>query len=198
MTQPSPQNEPSDSTETLDEVVNTEELLPIQEGEVDSTPTPEMVLNLQSALAAAEEREKSAQDKYLRLHAEFDNYRRRSAREQLDLIETANGKLLERLSEVQDNFERAFAEENKTGNMETFEKGMQLIQEQFRRILADFGLEQLDPIGQEFDPNSHEAFLKQPSEQVPEGHVIQVFQKGYKIKNKLLKTAKVVVSAGKN
>lgn len=198
MTQPSPLNEPNDSTETLDEVVNTEELLPIQEGEVDSAPTPEMVLNLQSALGAAEEREKAAQDKYLRLHAEFDNYRRRSAREQLDLIETANGKLLERLSEVQDNFERAFAEENKTGNMETFEKGMQLIQDQFRRILADFGLEQLDPIGQEFDPNSHEAFLKQPSEQVPEGHVIQVFQKGYKIKNKLLKTAKVVVSAGKN
>ncbi len=153
---------------------------------------------LQAALAAAEEKEKVAQDKYLRLHAEFDNYRRRTAREQLELIETANGKLLEKLSEVQDNFERAFAEENKTGNLEAFEKGMQLIHEQFRRVLGDAGLEQIDPIGQEFDPNHHEAFLKQPSESIPEGHVIQVFQKGYRIKNKLLKTAKVVVSAGKN
>lgn len=151
-----------------------------------------------AALEQAENNAKAAQDKYLRLHAEFDNYRRRTAREQLELIETANGKLLEQLSEVQDNFERAFAEENKTGNMEAFEKGMQLIHDQFRRVLAEFGLEQIDPIGQEFDPNHHEAFLKQPSEQIPEGHVIQVFQKGYKIKNKLLKTAKVVVSAGKN
>jgi len=198
MTQPSPQNEPKDSPETIDDIVNTEELLPIQEGEVDNSPSVESVQNLQSALAAAEEREKAAMDKYLRLHAEFDNYRRRTAREQLEMIETANGKLLERLSEVQDNFERAFAEENKTGNLEAFEKGMQLIHEQFRRVLTEFGLEQIDPIGQEFDPNNHEAFLKQPSEQIPEGHVIQVFQKGYKIKNKLLKTAKVVVSAGKN
>lgn len=153
---------------------------------------------LQTALAQAEEREKAAQDKYLRLHAEFENYRRRTAREQLELIETANGKLLEQLSEVQDNFERAFAEENKTGNLEAFEKGMQLIHDQFKRVLSDFGLEQINPVEQEFDPNFHEAFLKQPSEQIPEGHVIQVFQKGYKLKNKLLKTAKVIVSAGKN
>ncbi len=161
-------------------------------------PVVSDIATLQAALAAAEEKEKAAQDKYLRLHAEFDNYRRRTAREQLELIETANGKLLEKLSEVQDNFERAFAEENKTGNLEAFEKGMQLIHEQFRRVLGDAGLEQIDPIGQEFDPNHHEAFLKQPSESIPEGHVIQVFQKGYRIKNKLLKTAKVVVSAGKN
>lgn len=161
-------------------------------------PVVSDIATLQAALAAAEEKEKAAQDKYLRLHAEFDNYRRRTAREQLELIETANGKLLEKLSEVQDNFERAFAEENKTGNLEAFEKGMQLIHEQFRRVLGDAGLEQIDPIGQEFDPNHHEAFLKQPSDSIPEGHVIQVFQKGYRIKNKLLKTAKVVVSAGKN
>lgn len=198
MTQQSTQNDPQDLAEPTEDVVNTEELLPVQDGEVAPEVSPEAIQNLQTALATAQEHEKAAQDKYLRLHAEFDNYRRRTAREQLDLIETANGKLLERLSEVQDNFERAFAEENKTGNTEAFEKGMQLIHEQFRRVLTEFGLEQLDPIGQEFDPNNHEAFLKQPSEQIPEGHVIQVFQKGYKIKNKLLKTAKVVVSAGKN
>lgn len=167
------------------------------EGNTEQTVVSDIAA-LQASLAAAEEKERVAQDKYLRLHAEFDNYRRRTAREQLELIETANGKLLEKLSEVQDNFERAFAEENKTGNLEAFEKGMQLIHEQFRRVLGDAGLEQIDPIGQEFDPNHHEAFLKQPSESIPEGHVIQVFQKGYRIKNKLLKTAKVVVSAGKN
>ena len=198
MTQDSTPNQTEASSDNLEEVVSTEELLPLQEGEMEAAQEAQAALNLQAALTAAEENAKAMQDKYLRLHAEFDNYRRRTAREQLELIETANGKLLEKLSEVQDNFERAFAEENKTGNLEAFEKGMQLIHEQFRKVLVDAGLEQIDPLGAEFDPNIHEAFLKQPSEQVPEGHVIQVFQKGYKIKNKLLKTAKVVVSAGKN
>jgi len=74
---------------------------------------------------------------------------------------------------------------------------MKLIQEQFNKILTEFGLETIDPTGEVFDPNLHEALMNQPSETVPEGNVIQVFQKGYKIKNKLLKTAKVIVSSGK-
>lgn len=138
-----------------------------------------------------------ANDRDLRLMAEFDNYRRRTAKEQLELIETANGKLLEKLSEVQDNFERAFASENKAQDLEAFEKGMQMIYNQFAKILTDAGLEQIDPTGAEFDPNCHEALMQQPSETVPEGHVVTVFQKGYKLKNKILKTAKVIVSSGK-
>ena len=139
----------------------------------------------------------AANDRNLRLMAEFDNFRRRSAKEQLELIETANGKLLEKLSEVQDNFERAFAAENKAKDLEAFEKGMQMIYNQFAKILTDAGLEQIDPTGAEFDPNCHEALMQQPSETIPEGHVVTVFQKGYKLKNKILKTAKVIVSSGK-
>jgi len=139
----------------------------------------------------------AANDRTLRLMAEFDNFRRRSAKEQLDLIETANGKLLEKLSEVQDNFERAFAAENKAKDLEAFEKGMQMIYNQFSKVLTDAGLEQIDPTGKEFDPNMHEALMQQPSETIPEGHVVTVFQKGYKLKNKILKTAKVIVSSGK-
>jgi len=138
-----------------------------------------------------------ANNRHLRLMAEFDNFRRRSAKEQLDLIETANGKLLEKLSEVQDNFERAFAAENKAKDLEAFEKGMQMIYNQFAKVLTDAGLEQIDPTGNEFDPNLHEALMQQPSETIPEGHVVTVFQKGYKLKNKILKTAKVIVSSGK-
>ena len=139
----------------------------------------------------------AANDRTLRLMAEFDNFRRRSAKEQLELIETANGKLLEKLSEVQDNFERAFAAENKAKDLEAFEKGMQMIYNQFAKVLTDAGLEQIDPTGKEFDPNMHEALMQQPSETIPEGHVVTVFQKGYKLKNKILKTAKVIVSSGK-
>ena len=158
------------------------------EAAADSTESPEDILKAELA---------AANDRNLRLMAEFDNYRRRTAKEQLELIETANGKLLEKLSEVQDNFERAFASENKAQDLEAFEKGMQMIYNQFAKILTDAGLEQIDPTGAEFDPNMHEALMQQPSETVPEGHVVTVFQKGYKLKNKILKTAKVIVSSGK-
>ena len=154
----------------------------------ESTESAEDVLKAELA---------AANDRNLRLMAEFDNFRRRSAKEQLELIETANGKLLEKLSEVQDNFERAFASENKAKDLEAFEKGMQMIYNQFAKILTDAGLEQIDPTAAEFDPNCHEALMQQPSETVPEGHVVTVFQKGYKLKNKILKTAKVIVSSGK-
>ena len=156
--------------------------------EQPAAPSTEEILKQQLA---------DANDRFVRLMAEFENFRRRNAKEQLELIETANGKLLEKLSEVQDNFERAFAAENKAKDLEAFEKGMQMIYNQFAKVLTDAGLEQIDPTGKEFDPNLHEALMQQPSETIPEGHVVTVFQKGYKLKNKILKTAKVIVSSGK-
>ena len=156
--------------------------------EQPAAPSAEEILKQQLA---------DANDRFVRLMAEFENFRRRNAKEQLELIETANGKLLEKLSEVQDNFERAFASENKAKDLEAFEKGMQMIYNQFAKVLTDAGLEQIDPTGKEFDPNLHEALMQQPSETIPDGHVVTVFQKGYKLKNKILKTAKVIVSSGK-
>lgn len=161
-----------------------------EENAEEPAPTESAEEVLKAELAAAN-------DRNLRLMAEFENFRRRNAKEQLELIETANGKLLEKLSEVQDNFERAFASENKAKDLEAFEKGMQMIYNQFAKVLTDAGLEQIDPTGKEFDPNLHEALMQQPSETIPEGHVVTVFQKGYKLKNKILKTAKVIVSSGK-
>ena len=152
---------------------------------------------LQAENAALKEQANAAADKFVRLMAEFDNFRRRTAKEQLDLIETANGKLLEKLSEVLDNFERAAApENNQQKDFDAFSKGIQMIHDQFYKILTDAGLVQIDPVGQEFDPNEQEALMNQPSDTVPESHVVQVFQKGYKLKNKLLETAKVIVSSG--
>lgn len=164
-----------------------------ESSEKDSTQTAQETSELDSIKAELI----AAQDRNLRLMAEFDNFRRRTAKEQLDIIETANAKLLEKLSEVLDNFERAFAAENKANDLEAFEKGMQLIHSQFAKTLTDAGLEQIDPIGQEFDPNCQEALMQQPSEDIPEGYVVTVFQKGYRLKGKILKTAKVIVSSGK-
>lgn len=139
----------------------------------------------------------AANDRYLRLMAEFDNYRRRTAKEQLNIIETANAKLLEKLSEVLDNFERAALPENRGNDIEAFAKGMDLIHDQFKKTLEDAGLEQINPYGEPFDPSCQEALMKQASDKYDENTVIEVFQKGYKLKNKIIKTAKVIVSAGK-
>jgi molecular chaperone GrpE len=134
-------------------------------------------------------------DKNLRLYAEFDNFRRRSAKESFDVMATANAKLLGKLTEVLENFHRAFDAQGK-GTAEDFEKGVKLIFGRFKEILDAEGLEEIDPAGAEFDPNLHEALLQQHSDTVPENHVIQVISKGYKLKSKILKHAKVIVSQG--
>lgn len=146
--------------------------------------------------AEANKKIQDMSDKYLRLHAEFDNYRRRTAREILEITQTANAKLMSKLIDVADNFERAFSEEHKTDDLEGFRKGMLLIQEQFISILKDSGLESIDPTGEEFDPNSHEAMMQQPSDDIEEGHVITTYQKGYQVKDKVIRAAKVIVSSG--
>lgn len=151
----------------------------------------------EESVVVSKEQFETLNNKYIRLHAEFDNFRRRTAKEVLEIRETANAGLMEKLTEVIDNFERAFSEEHQSDDMETFRKGILLIQEQFSGILRDGGLEVINPVGEEFDPTDQEAVMQQPSDDVEEGHVATVFQKGYKVKEKVIRTAKVIVSSGK-
>ena len=136
-------------------------------------------------------------DKNLRLYAEFDNFRRRTAKESFEMMVTANAKLIEKLTEVLDNFQRAFDPQNKNASPEDFEKGVRLIYGRFKQLLEDEGLEEIDPVGTEFDPNTQDALLQQSSDTVAENRVIQTVSKGYKLKSKILKHAKVIVSKGK-
>ena len=145
---------------------------------------------------SAEEFEE-ANNKYLRLVAEFDNFRRRTAKENLDLIESANHGLLGKLCEVTENFERAYSQTEETVKFDDYKNGVRLIQEQLWTILKSFGLDTIDPQNEAFDPNFHEALMQQPSEEVEENTVLNVFQKGFKIKNKVIQHAKVIVSSGK-
>lgn len=139
-----------------------------------------------------------AKDKHVRLYAEFDNFRRRTAKESFEWMATANARLIGKLTEVLDNFQRAFDPKNKGASAEDFEKGVKLIYGRFRELLEDEGLEAIDPAaGEKFDPNLHDAMLQQPSDKVAENHVLQTVQKGYKLKSKILTHAKVIVSQGK-
>lgn len=144
---------------------------------------------------AAKELE-AMKDKYVRLFAEFENFRRRTAKENFELVAAANQKLIAKLTDVLDNFELAFDPKHKA-KPEDFEKGVKLIHSKFRDILNDEGLEEINPAGEEFDPNLHDALMQQPSETVPENRVVQALQKGYKLKGRILKHAKVIVSKGR-
>jgi len=133
-------------------------------------------------------------DKYIKLLAEFENYRNRTEREKKELIETANSKLLLKLCDVADNFDRAFDQED--GELIHFYDGIELINEQFTKVLTDSGLQAMNPIGEEFDPSTHDAISYVKSDTVPESHITVVYQKGYKFKEKVIRPAKVVVSSG--
>ncbi len=133
--------------------------------------------------------------KYLRLYAEFENFRRRSAHEAIENIERAEWKVLEKLLGVVDNFERAI-EGGAGEDAEALFKGMELIYGQFKELLKGFGLEPFGTVGEQFDPHLHDALMSQPSDEQPEGCVVSIFERGYAAKGRVLRHAKVVVSTG--
>jgi molecular chaperone GrpE len=137
-------------------------------------------------------------DSRLRVLAEFDNYKRRTARDSVKLIETANEGLIKDLIPVLENFERALHPDHKNGASEQMLKGIDLIYNMFYTVLKKAGLSEYSPAGEEFDSEKHEAMMHIDSVDVPENKVSQVFQKGYVLNNKVVQYAKVAVSKGNN
>jgi len=132
-------------------------------------------------------------DSLQRLKAEFDNYRKRAARDQESLVARAHERLVKELLPVLDDLERALeaAEQHEEAKLE---EGVRLVQRALADILAREGLEEVDVDGK-FDPHVHEALLSQPSE-ADEGAVIEVLQKGYRLGDRVLRPARVVISGG--
>ena len=127
-------------------------------------------------------------DQLLRLGAEFDNYRKRVARDQQELAARAHERLVKELVPILDDLERALAHEG------DLDEGLRLIHRQFSDALAKEGLTEIPTEGK-FDPHSQEALLSQPSD-AEEGTVIDVLQKGYRLGDRVLRPARVVISAG--
>jgi molecular chaperone GrpE len=144
--------------------------------------------------AAAGERDGLA-DSLLRLRAEFENYRKRASRELLEARERAQGELLSELLPVLDNLERALdaAEHHDEGKVLG---GVRMTRKQFVDLLAKVGVEEVEGVGTPFDPQIHDAMLVQPSEQ-DEGVVVEVLERGYRQGDRVLRPARVVVSAGR-
>jgi molecular chaperone GrpE len=131
-------------------------------------------------------------DRLQRLAAEFDNYRKRSAREQAAFAERANERLVKELIPILDDLGRALEAATKHDEM-TLEEGVRLVHRSLSDLLTKQGLAEIDTDGK-FDPHVHEALLTQPSE-AEEGSVIEVVQKGYKLGDRVLRPARVVVAA---
>jgi molecular chaperone GrpE len=139
----------------------------------------------------------AANDKYLRLMAEFDNFKRRTAKEYQQLIEQANEKLMKDIIDVRENFERAFKAHHKGADPAPFMDGMKMIFTKLDNVLHKHGMEVYCEPGQEFDPQLHDAMMKTAHDKIPENHIVEVVEKGYKLKGKVIKHARVIVSSGK-
>jgi len=135
-------------------------------------------------------------DLALRSQADFENYKKRSAREKEDAIKYANSSLLERLVGIIDNFELGLAAAKEQGADSPIYSGMVLVQKQLNDLLAENGLQPIEAEGKTFDPNLHEAIAHEPSNEFPEGIVLRQARRGYRFKDRLLRPAKVVVSSG--
>jgi len=136
---------------------------------------------------------KEMEDRYLRLAAEFDNFRKRTAKEFQMVIRTANAGILLELLELSDNFERALSAS--TENSESLRQGVELINHQLKALLKKEGVEELDVANRPFDPATAEGVMQMESAE-PEGKVIEVLSKGYALGGQVLRPAKVVVSKG--
>jgi molecular chaperone GrpE len=148
---------------------------------------------------ALKERAARAQEHYdqlLRTTADFENFRKRSARERQDALRYANEALLQKLIPVLDNFDMAISAtaNAKDGAAQSLQTGVNMILTQLRAALNEAGLEEIDATGKPFDPNFHEAVSQQESADVPEGRVLQQLRRGYKLRDRLLRPATVIVA----
>jgi len=134
-------------------------------------------------------------DLALRSQADFDNYRKRSAREKEEAVKFANASLLERLIPIIDNFDLGLAAAGSAENSPIL-AGMSMVGKQLHDFLAEIGVTAIDAAGQTFDPNLHEAIAHENDPKVPEGKVIRQVRKGFKLKDRLLRPANVIVSSG--
>lgn len=135
-------------------------------------------------------------DLALRSQADFENYRKRSIREREEAVKFANFSLVEKLIPVLDSFDLGLVAAKSNEAAAPIVSGMEMVRRQLEDVLHQFGVEGMDATGQPFDPNLHEAVAQEPSAEVPEGNVVRQLRKGYRLRERLVRAALVVVSGG--
>jgi molecular chaperone GrpE len=164
--------------------------LPLVELPPAPEATPDEVAELKAQAAKAGE----YWDRILRLTADFDNYKKRAARERHEAVSLANKNLLVKLLPVLDAFEMALAAPTSDPAAKSLQAGIVMTANQLKSVLAEAGLEEIDASGKPFDPNLHEAVAQEETADAPEGEVIRQIRKGYKFRHRLIRPAGVIVA----
>lgn len=182
------------NTNTIDglEAKTQEVPSPSEESQEKTGPVAELRQALSSKTAECQ----ALQDKYLRLAAEFENYKRVTHREQREQIRFGNEQLLRELLPVIDNLERAIRSAKENGGGDALVQGVELTLKQLTEALAKFGVRPIASVGEPFDPTCHQAVAQVESAAVAANTVVEEFQKGYLLHDRLLRAAMVSVSTG--
>jgi len=166
-------------------------------GADDDTTATAGAASANDPVAQAQAEAAKWKDTAARNQAELENYRKRMAREREDDMKRARAGLLEDLLPVLDNFELGMMEVRKGDPKSPIVIGMEMIERQLKEFMTTSGVEAVSAAGAKFDPNVHEAVSQEASPTVPEGTVVRQIRKGYKLRDRLLRPAMVVVSKGK-
>lgn len=132
----------------------------------------------------------------LRTAADFENYRKRSAREKEEAVRYANASLLRQLIPILDNFELGLEAAAANPAAQDLVQGMKMVQKQLEELLRNQNVDKIDAVGKPFDPNLHEAITQEAHPEIPEGHVFKQLRPGYKMRDRLLRPSTVMVSSG--
>lgn len=188
-------SDPEDDDELVTNETPQDEVLEAKAEDASSaSDEPESVDSADTEKSAPEESElASLHDRYLRLAAEFENHKKRTAREWSAKVQSANAELLFDVLDIVDNFERAIDVEHEESAYAT---GVRLILQQLQSMLQKWGVEQMEVIGVTFDPSRHEALLHVESDSEAEGRVCQEIRRGYVLRDRVLRVAQVAVSKG--
>jgi molecular chaperone GrpE len=164
----------------------------------DQAAEPELEEQVTVLKTALEEMDKKAEeylDGWQRARAEFANYKKRVLRENMDIHQVSRGEVIKLYLDIADDLDRALQERPETGDGETWAEGIEIIFQKLRARLESEGIKPMNPMGEEFDPNIHEALMKEESEEFESGQIIEVIQEGYWIGDKVLRPALVRVAA---
>jgi len=184
-----------DETSNVEQAVAGETIGEVTDDEPKKLTTEDEVILLEAEIEKLKEENSSLKDQYLRKHADFENFRRRMNKEKQDSIKYGNQGLLKDLVEVIDNFERAIKTSTESQEIESFREGIAMIEQQFTNMLkTKWGLEKIEAAGQEFDANLHEALMMEDSEEHDVTTVLEDFQTGYKLHDRVIRPSKVKVA----
>lgn len=171
---------------------------PQTETQVKDAPTAEgeNIEKEQESMDSLAKRLAEANDKYMRSRAELDNYRKRMQRDSGDIREYTKASTVEEFLSVFDHFQMAMDHVDQSPDFETLKQGMQMILGEFKKTFENLGVKAIEAEGQEFDPNEHEAVAEENSEEMPPGKVLRQWKCGYRLGDRLLRPATVIVSSG--